>query len=341
VKNLFDDPRSPSDLMVEVARFLRDRGRRVGVVRDVLVYFLGHGVPPEDQRYFLVTRYTKEGYKLATGLSASILVEVLVEQARHARCHLILDVCFAGAAARVFFNDPRPHQQLGLFCASGPDDSAKAPDGQRWTMFTGTLLDVLRDGSERHRECLSTGDVYGLVTTRLKEVYQAAAVLPQIHNPGQQQGLVTDVALFPNRWPQMAAATGSPAAAPGPLPALPAGPLELIIRAGESLDRVEEAAIAAVRLGDEARTREMQALLRRAIQTDGERVRTGLNPEDLRDYIRACTQFQRTVSQRYAELRDQVDLLQRKTTEFCDMYPLYPLPPARRGPNRRKRKDGS
>jgi tetratricopeptide (TPR) repeat protein len=88
-------------------------------------------------------------------------------------------------------------------------------------MFTGGLLDVLRNGDTAAPAWLSLDDIQRLVRARLEEQFSKRAVLPQVHAPQQRMGRVDLVPLFrnPSR-PVVKAALAKPDAAEiaSPLP---------------------------------------------------------------------------------------------------------------------------
>jgi hypothetical protein len=91
-----------------------------------------------------------------------------------------------------------PEYGTALLCASGSREPAKAPPDLPHTMFTGGLLDVLRNGDPSAPIWLSLDDVQRLVRARLEAQFSDKAVLPEVHAPQQRMGRVDLVPLFRN-----------------------------------------------------------------------------------------------------------------------------------------------
>ena len=101
----FDALASASDQLELLGSFLERRTQALKaanqVVRDVLVYFVGHGGfagPSSD--FYLLLRRTNVSRLRASGIGIDALAEVLREKARQTRRYLFLDCCFAAAAFR-------------------------------------------------------------------------------------------------------------------------------------------------------------------------------------------------------------------------------------------------
>lgn len=125
------------------------------------------------------------------------------------RRYVILDSCFSAAAYRSFQESPLkiaslkaedalPESGTALLCSSGPRDPSKAPPGLTHTMFTGAMIEVLRDGDRAAPPKLSLQDLADAVRSRLKERFADDAVRPEVHAPEQRRGSVDRVLLFRN-----------------------------------------------------------------------------------------------------------------------------------------------
>lgn len=73
-------------------------------MRDVLIYFVGHGGFADDASYefCFLPRLVDTSTLKTTGLRIDELAEVLQKEVRFTRRYLVLDCCFAGAAYRYF-----------------------------------------------------------------------------------------------------------------------------------------------------------------------------------------------------------------------------------------------
>jgi hypothetical protein len=161
---------------------------------------------------------------LATSISAESLGRMIRDTADGLRTYVVLDCCYAAAATKGFldsgalgaavaqlrdalppqgdasaFNAGRlPAYGTALLCASGPRERARVPANLPHTMFTGGLLDVLREGDPQAPSRLSLNDIQYLVEKRLKARFLERAVLPQVYVPQQRMGRLDVVPLFSN-----------------------------------------------------------------------------------------------------------------------------------------------
>ncbi len=109
--DLFDALASASDQLEMLGSFLEQRAQTLKAanqaVRDVLVYFVGHGGfagPSAD--FYLLPRRANTSSLRASSMAIDALAEVLREKARQTRRYLFLDCCFAAAAFRSFQGGP-------------------------------------------------------------------------------------------------------------------------------------------------------------------------------------------------------------------------------------------
>jgi hypothetical protein len=216
------------EILRGLRRFIRDRReylKNYGTpATDLLIYYVGHGGFGESDTFFLSVRATDEDDPLGTSITAESLGRLIREDAAGLRTYLVLDCCFAGSVMRVFMSgggplgvagvklqdalppqgDPAgetgalPEYGTALFCASGPREPAKAPPDLPYTMFTGSLLEVLREGDAEAPLWLSIDDLQRLVRARLAARFADKAVLPQVYAPQQRRGRVDLVPLFGN-----------------------------------------------------------------------------------------------------------------------------------------------
>ncbi|MDQ7908744.1 caspase family protein [Phytohabitans sp. ZYX-F-186] len=133
---------------------------------DVLVvYFSGHGLIGEDGELLLACADTDPDMAEYTALPISLLRKAI--QASPARIRvLILDCCYSGRAIRALGNAEA--DLLGQVELSGTYTLASAPgdlqalfdEGERYTVFTGKLIDTLRKGITGEASLLSVDAVY-------------------------------------------------------------------------------------------------------------------------------------------------------------------------------------
>lgn len=207
VHSLFDDVRSPAEILKDAGEFLIGRQNDSGhTLTDLLFYYVGHaGFVPPDDTYCLFLRFTQERLQRGTSLHVTDLAEVFREHARHLRSYFVLDACFAGAARHVFQSSRGeiirrqfPRKGVAILCSSSSQHPSKAPTGESFTMFTGALLSALAGGHPREEQWLSLRTLGRLTEDLIRERYLDAAVRPEVHSPDQRDGDLADVPLFPN-----------------------------------------------------------------------------------------------------------------------------------------------
>lgn len=109
--DLFDSEKNAIEQDREIAKFLVKRSIAMklaeNAARDIVLYFVGHGgFSGNDSKYYLAIRATSEEHPGNSGFQVDDLAHTLKEKARHQRCLLILDCCFAGSAFQSFLAGP-------------------------------------------------------------------------------------------------------------------------------------------------------------------------------------------------------------------------------------------
>jgi hypothetical protein len=249
VKILIDSYEPASEILEQLHSFVEKRRgelkRQGTAATDLLIYYIGHGGFNGGNRYFLAVRRTNRVDPVGTSITAESLGHLIRERARDLRCYLVLDCCFAAAALTSFMSSGPlevagqqlanalppdgdsfaraegrvPEYGVGLLCASGAHDPAKALPNQQYTMFTGAVLELLRTGHPGAPKWLSLDHIQYFVKENLKEHFPEEAVFPQIHAPMQRAGRVDLVQLFPN--PARLAKKGEPQQVDPALPPVP------------------------------------------------------------------------------------------------------------------------
>ena len=219
----FDVQASASEQLEVLGSFLEQRTQVLKAanqaVRDVLVYFVGHGGfagPSAD--FYLLLRRTNARSLRASGMAIDALAEVLREKARQSRRYLLLDCCFAAAAFRSFQGGPDQtaitktldafyvrsrspgfsRKGTALLCSSDQKSPSLLLPDESCTMFSYALLHVLRNGDPHRPQRLSLRDLKELAEDRLAALPEKNAPRPGLHSPDQSEGDVADVPLFPN-----------------------------------------------------------------------------------------------------------------------------------------------
>ena len=71
-------------------------------MRDVLIYYCGHGSFLRDRTYFLTLAGTRRGFEASTGFKLRELRHDLENRLLDRRLHVVLDCCYAGEAVKEF-----------------------------------------------------------------------------------------------------------------------------------------------------------------------------------------------------------------------------------------------
>jgi hypothetical protein len=221
--DLFDAPFSASDQLEMLGSFLEQQTQALKAanqaVRDVVVYFVGHGgFVGSSADFYLLPRRANASSLRASGMAIDALAEVLREKARQMRRYLFLDCCFASAAFRSFQGGPDqtaitktldafhvqarssgfPGKGTVLLCSSDQKSPSLLLPDESCTMFSHALLDVFRNGDLHRPLQLSLRDIKELAEERLAALPEKNAPRPGLHSPDQSEGDVADVPFFPN-----------------------------------------------------------------------------------------------------------------------------------------------
>ncbi|MEU9378524.1 WD40 repeat domain-containing protein [Streptomyces sp. NPDC048255] len=138
----------------------------------VLFAFIGHGLlGPQDQLYLATATSSAQG--IARSIPYQVIRDTLGNSG--ARVVVLLDCCFSGmaqAASRGSVRDPyitaRPDGSFLLTSASNYAVSF-APEGERHTLFTGKLLDLLHKGDPSAPAWLTLDGVYAHLDRRFQD----------------------------------------------------------------------------------------------------------------------------------------------------------------------------
>jgi len=221
--NLFNAFFSASNQLEMLGSFLEQRAQALEAanqaVRDVIVYFVGHGgFAGSSADFYLLPRRANASSLRASGLPIDALAEVLREKTRQTRRYLFLDCCFAAAAFRTFQGGPDqtaitktldafavqtkssgfPRRGTALLCSSDQKSPSLLMPDESSTMFSYALLDVLKNGDFHWPLQLSLRDVKELVGDRLAALPEKNAPRPGLYSPDQSEGDTADIPFFPN-----------------------------------------------------------------------------------------------------------------------------------------------
>jgi photosystem II stability/assembly factor-like uncharacterized protein len=215
ILSLFDDSHSPSDQLIEVAKFIdlkkQELKNQGSCAQEIFIYYVGHGLfTRADAAYCLAIRCTNEIDEGATSIRASELAGIISRNAAFMRRYLILDCCFAasihkefqsgalGAARKQIEQDLPPKLGTALLCSSSARDVSLAPEGSSHTMFSSALLQALRHGHEMYGPRFSISQLGDLVNEFLRAAYPDSYVRPEVHSPDQRDGDIARSPIFPN-----------------------------------------------------------------------------------------------------------------------------------------------
>ena len=177
---------------------------------DLLLYYTGHGgFSRNDQSYFLAVQKTREGSEGATSIRYVDLASCIKRHVDTLRKYVILDCCFAAAAVLKIQTDVSqlvmqqveyelPPSGTAYLCSSAAKLPSIAPPGERHTMFSGALLQCLREGVSKGPKVLTLEDVGKAARNIIRAKYPEESVRPELHVPEQTRGNPATVPLFPN-----------------------------------------------------------------------------------------------------------------------------------------------
>ena len=187
------DPATPQAMMSELQRCARE-------AEDALVvYYSGHGVTdPEDGSLLLAVAGTDKQQPYATAVPiAWIRREVRASDAR-AKV-VILDCCYSGRAIPSMSAGELAEQAdiEGSFVmtAAAANKKALAPDGESFTAFTGSLIDVLEAGVAEAGEYLDLDTIYRRLRKALRSQGRPEPEVQRI-NEASRLALSRNVAFF-------------------------------------------------------------------------------------------------------------------------------------------------
>jgi Caspase domain len=203
--DLFNSPSPVVEIDGAITRFLQKYKQRT-----VIIYYVGHGGFLYDRDYFLALAFTRQGKEYLTGYRIADLATTLRNEAGNRDVVLILDCCFAGEAVKEFMPidvaeivgkrtiEAVQGASTALLVAASKDKPALAPRGKICTMFTESLISVLREGTKHAQAKLTLQEVCAATQVRIQERYGLQGVRPEVHSPRQNRRDVATVRLFPN-----------------------------------------------------------------------------------------------------------------------------------------------
>lgn len=189
---------------------LKTLGAQGGANVTLFVAYIGHGNPVGGGLRLLL-RDTRSPLENVTSFDTATLSGLLRAVAPQSRRIILLDCCFAGAATQTLMSSADTIMSEGsrraigagdkgvsLLCASSSKEPARLDLTQGRTMFTGALVDFLREGDPRMTGELSIRQVCEAVAARLDEAHGSEAPRPEVHSPRQVGRDLADAPMFLN-----------------------------------------------------------------------------------------------------------------------------------------------
>lgn len=141
---------------------------------SLLIYYAGHGVTDADDNYALHLALKNSTNEAHTALRYHYL-RTLIRRSRAKRKIVILDCCFAARAFADTMSDAATNlsaqsvvEGTYVLAAAGETKSALADDGEGHTVFTGKLLQLLREGVDDGSNLLHLERIYAELYHRLR-----------------------------------------------------------------------------------------------------------------------------------------------------------------------------
>ncbi|MGW4700696.1 caspase, EACC1-associated type [Streptomyces sp. NPDC004285] len=177
------DPGIPADLLDPVY----EAGERA--TDTLLVYYCGHGLrDSETADLYLGLSGSRDGIGYTAVAYGHLRAAIRASAAR--RKIVVLDCCFSGRAARSLGDEQRIAALAGIegayvLAASPRDHVALAPEGEKYTAFTGELLDVLRQGLPDAPDTLDLETLFQALDSRLNAKNRPRPQRSQENNIGR------------------------------------------------------------------------------------------------------------------------------------------------------------
>lgn len=131
----------------------------------LLVYYAGHGVLGEDDELYLTVRDSVQAHIYRNGVPFTWVKNAILNSPAKSRI-LVLDCCFSGNAfSRMGASAGAALRQVDIegthvLTATGPGYTAKTPDDQPVTAFTGQVIELLTSGIVGGPQYLSIGYMF-------------------------------------------------------------------------------------------------------------------------------------------------------------------------------------
>ncbi|MFL9826599.1 PAN domain-containing protein [Rhodoplanes sp. SY1] len=221
ILDLFDRPYAPDETIDRIADFASRP------LDGIVVYYCGHGDAPRDKEYRVFLRKSKRERRNATLLSVQGLIHDVERVAIRKQLVFVLDACYSGEVIKQMseymdaagaetllrraFADSIAHMGTAIVAAAGGEQPALAKHEDELTLFTGAVVNCLRDGVSdlSGQPTLSWSDVRNFVETTTRARLGSDAPVPQIYSPADHGSGVAGVPFFENKAHRTPAAQSS------------------------------------------------------------------------------------------------------------------------------------
>ncbi len=214
ILDLFNVNDSSADQIVQIEDFLARKSesfkREASRIKDLFLFFVGHGDTYGDQKDLLMLVRSSRPRSSMSGIQSQPLSEILKRRAPRCRHVVILDCCWSGAAIRAW-QDTSPAEMIGqrvvntlpqygttLICSSTKDMPSMAPTKHDTTLFSGAFFETLSRGSSLIQGDLSARTVANLTYDLMEERYDKAS-RPTVFGIERQHGDLSEKPYFPNK----------------------------------------------------------------------------------------------------------------------------------------------
>lgn len=167
----------------------------------LIIYFAGHGYRTDVKKLYLVARNTRkiDDYILG-GIDFDFISNAILKSSAARQKIMILDACHSGIATQGKDNLLTDINVKGTYilASSQGDEVSYFQKNERNTYFTGTLLDILKNGIDNTEEMLALDDLYEYSKNHLAQknfpqpIYKSELNIPSAnffiaHNPSFSQ----------------------------------------------------------------------------------------------------------------------------------------------------------
>ncbi|MBE1533011.1 caspase family protein [Actinomadura algeriensis] len=162
----------------------------------LLVYYAGHGVLGEDNELYLTVRDSVQAHIYRSGVPFTWVKNAILNSPAKSRI-LVLDCCFSGNVFSLMGGSADAAlrqvdiEGTHVLTATGPGYTAKTPDDQPLTAFTGQMIELLKSGISDGPQYLSIGYMFPFLERSL-----VSRGLPRPHQ--QTKGTASNLGISRN-----------------------------------------------------------------------------------------------------------------------------------------------